>query len=77
MWLRRFLGISWVDRCIMSQAPIDVASTFFWVDHRRFSGYFRRLEFQIGGMGLLIGGLGLLIGGLGGGCGGRYWLQLV
>ena len=51
MWLWRFLGIFWVDRCIMSQAPIDVALTFFWVDHRSFSGYFRRLEFQIGGVG--------------------------
>ena len=40
MWLQRFLGIFWVDRCIMGQAPIDVALRFFWVDHRRFSGYF-------------------------------------
>ena len=29
MWLQRFLGILWVDRCIMGQAPINVASTFF------------------------------------------------
>ena len=35
-----FLGIFWVDQCIMGQAPIDVALRFFWVDHRRFSGYF-------------------------------------
>ena len=40
MWLRRLLGIFWVDQCIMGQAPIDVALRFFWVDHRRFSGYF-------------------------------------
>ena len=47
MWLWCFLDIFWVDRCIMGQAPIDVASTFFWVDHRRFSGYFRQPGFQI------------------------------
>ena len=40
MWLLRFLGIFWVDQCIMGQAPINVASTFFWVDHRHFFGYF-------------------------------------
>ena len=40
MWLQRFLGIFWVDRCIMGQAPIDVASTFFWVNHQPFFGYF-------------------------------------
>ena len=57
-WLQRFLGIFWVDRCIMGQASIEVASTFFWVDHRRFSGYFRWPGFQIGGVDLLIGGLG-------------------
>ena len=51
MWLRRFLGIFWVDRCIMGQTPIDVASTFFWVDHQRFFRYFRRLGFQIDGVG--------------------------
>ena len=29
MWLQRFLGIFLVDWCIMGQAPIEVASTFF------------------------------------------------
>ena len=50
-WVMRFgFGLIWVDRCIVGQTPIDVASTFFWVDHRRFSGYFRRPGFQICGV---------------------------
>ena len=54
----RWLGYFWVF------------STFFWVEHRSFSGYFRRPGFQISSVGLLIDGLG------GGSCG-HCWLQLV
>ena len=46
MWLQHFLGIFWVDRCIMGQIGIFLGVS------RRFSGYFWCI---MGFSGLIIG----------------------